>query len=266
MNLYKFHSNPKELIGYTDRDWVFPDEAEDLFAHGKYRSVSKIVGDFISGGGLPPTVTITGGLDITRQDFPLSDKMNIGTYVWLDQDICESLEVIEGVVYLGDKPMETFPYRFTAGWDISLGSEVDVLKYPSNLLYVAGNLDLAGTPITSLPDNLTVQGSLYLDDTPIKSLPDNLTVHGTLTLVGTQITALPDNLIVDESLWLDDTPIKSLPDNLTVGGNLDLRSTPITSLPDNLTVGGYLHLGDTPNLDKDNLPSSLVVKGEIIYD
>ena len=63
-------------------------------------------------------------------------------------------------------------------------------------------------------------GSLDLSDTPITSLPDGLTVGGSLVLSG--------------------TPIKSLPDGLTVGGSLDLCGTPITSLPDGLTVGGII--------------------------
>jgi hypothetical protein len=67
-------------------------------------------------------------------------------------------------------------------------------------------------------------------------------------------------------LYLDGTSITSLPDNLSVGGYLNLQGTSITSLPDNLTVHGDLRLAGTPNLDKDNLPSSLVVKGEICYD
>ena len=71
-----------------------------------------------------------------------------------------------------------------------------------------GNLDLNGTPITSLPDNLTVKGNLDLNNTPIISLPDNLTVGG--------------------SLSLHDTPITSLPDTLKVGGSLDLRNTPLS--------------------------------------
>lgn len=71
-----------------------------------------------------------------------------------------------------------------------------------------GNLDLSGTPITTLPDNLTVGGSLYLSGTGITTLPDNLTVGGYLDLSGTKITALPDNL--------------------TVGGWLDLSGTKIT--------------------------------------
>ena len=68
------------------------------------------------------------------------------------------------------------------------------------------------------------------------------------------------------SLDLEGTRITSLPDNLRVEGYLDLRNTPITSLPDNLRVKGNLYLKSTPNLDKNNLPKSLVVKGEIYYE
>ena len=150
MNLYKLHSNPDELIGYTDRDWYFGDEAEELILQGK--------------------------------------------------------EVTKNVI---------------------------------------GDLNLGVSSITSLPDNLTVQGDLNLSDTDIASLPDNLKVGGYLNLINTKIT--------------------SLPDNLTVSGNLYLARTKIKSLPDNLTVHGDLWLGFTPNLDKNNLPSSLVVKGEIKY-
>ena len=54
--------------------------------------------------------------------------------------------------------------------------------------YYSGYLDLEGTGITSLPDNLTVGGYLYLEGTGITSLPDNLTVGGYLDLRGTGIT------------------------------------------------------------------------------
>ena len=149
LNIYKFHSNPDELIGYTDRNFYFGDEAKELILQGK--------------------------------------------------------EVTKNVV---------------------------------------GTLYLSGTAITALPDNLTVHEDLYLSGTPITALPDNLKVSGDLDLSGTPITALPDNL--------------------KVGGNLNLTGTPtITALPDNLKVGGNLWINSTPNLDKDNLPSSLVVKGEI---
>ena len=52
---------------------------------------------------------------------------------------------------------------------------------------VGGWLDLEGTNITALPDNLTVGGSLDLRGTNITALPDNLTVGGWLDLEGTNI-------------------------------------------------------------------------------
>ena len=109
-----------------------------------------------------------------------------------------------------------------------------------------GDLDLSGTPIEKLPDNLKVGGSLDLDNTPIERLPDNLQVGGGLYLDNTPIKELPDNLQVGGILFLTGTPIKELPDNLQVGGNLFLVGTPIEKLPDNLQVSGSLFLQRTP--------------------
>ena len=71
-----------------------------------------------------------------------------------------------------------------------------------------GDLDLRGTPITSLPSGLSVKGNLNLYGTPITSLPSGLSVGGYLNLGNTLIT--------------------SLPSGLTVGGNLHLFSTPLS--------------------------------------
>lgn len=111
------------------------------------------------------------------------------------------------------------------------------LEIRDNKLFYDGNLYLYGTPITSLPDNLTVGGNLYLRDTHITSLPEGLTVAGGLDLSGTKITKLPDNL--------------------TVGGDLNLTDTPITKLPDNLTVGGELYLRGTNVKDTSNIKHTL---------
>lgn len=119
-----------------------------------------------------------------------------------------------------------------------------------------GWLDLRGTKITSLPDNLTVGGSLDLSRTNITSLPDNLTVGGSLDLSGTTITSLPDNITVGGWLDLFGTKITSLPDNLTVGGCLDIRETPIQSKKEeakkvrrlkngDYVEGRYLYCDDT---------------------
>jgi hypothetical protein len=51
-----------------------------------------------------------------------------------------------------------------------------------------GDLDLSNTPITSLPNNLTIGGDLSLSNTPIESLPDNLTIEGSLYLMFTPIS------------------------------------------------------------------------------
>ena len=83
--------------------------------------------------------------------------------------------------------------------------EIDVNQ--DGTLNYNGSLDLEGTGITALPDNLTVGGSLYISGTGITSLPDNLTVGGSLYISGTGITSLPDNLIVGGSLYLAGTGI-----------------------------------------------------------
>jgi len=91
-----------------------------------------------------------------------------------------------------------------------------------------GNLNLSGTPVEKLPDNLKVGGNLYLINTPIKKLSDNLKVGSGLYLNNTSIKELPDNLQVGGGLGLSGTPVEKLPDNLKVGGNLNLINTPLS--------------------------------------
>ena len=98
--------------------------------------------------------------------------------------------------------------------------------------------------IEQLKEMMDDDGSLYLSGTPITSLPDNLTVGGWLDLSGTQITSLPDNLTVGGWLLLRGTQITSLPENLTVGGSLDIRGTPIESKKEELKKVRRLKNGD----------------------
>ena len=63
--------------------------------------------------------------------------------------------------------------------------------------------------LEQLKEMMDEDGSLYLSGTPITSLPDNMTVGGWLDLRGTQITSLPENLTVGESLDIRGTPIES---------------------------------------------------------
>ena len=121
-----------------------------------------------------------------------------------------------------------------------------------------GDLDLAYTPIESLPEGLTVGGGLWLEGSKIKSLPKGLEVGGTLDLENTPIESLPEGLTVGWNLYLSGSKVKSLPKGLKVRGNLYLRNTPIESLPEGLKVRGHLDLANTPI---EALPEGLVVGG-----
>lgn len=127
--------------------------------------------------------------------------------------------------------------------------------------YFSGRIDLEGTAITSLPDNLTVGCYLYLANTAITSLPNNLTVGGSLHLEGTAITSLPNNLTVEGSLHLKDTAITMLPDDLVVGGSLHLKGSAVATLPANFTIGGALYLKGSAIT---SLPDNLTI-GRCLY-
>ena len=106
-------------------------------------------------------------------------------------------------------------------WNLAKRNVDKIYSYLEKNPVVEGNLDLYGTPITSLPEGLSVGDSLDLSGTPITSLPEGLSVGGSLNLFKTQIT--------------------SLPAGLSVGGYLDLCRTQITSLPEGLSVRGKLY-------------------------
>ena len=134
-----------------------------------------------------------------------------------------------------------------------------IKKLPDDLT-VHGILYLSGTPITELPNNLTVEESIILNYTHITKLPDNLKIGEGVYLLNTDITELPDNFISAGYLVLGKTHIKKLPNNLIVGGCLDISETDITELPDNLTIGGYICLNNTKIKE---LPNNLTVNGDM---
>ena len=62
MNIYKFHSDPDSLIGYTDRDFYFGDEATELIFQGN--EVTKVIGNLDLEGtritSLPDNLRVEG--------------------------------------------------------------------------------------------------------------------------------------------------------------------------------------------------------------
>ena len=89
-------------------------------------------------------------------------------------------------------------------WFSDLGISPDKYTIDKDFnINVEGSLDLEGTDITSLPNDLSVGGSLDLWKTKITSLPNNLSIGGSLNLSRTKITSLPDNLSVGRNIWLN---------------------------------------------------------------
>lgn len=137
-----------------------------------------------------------------------------------------------------------------------------------------GDLDLARTDYTELPDPLEVTGDLNLVNSRIQKLPDYLKIGGSFDVSRTGIKDLnTKKLIVGKFLFLSGMPIENLPDYLEVG-KLDasytfikhlprhlivhaecwLDHTNISEIPDNAVFGGSLIISDT-NVSK--LPDSL---------
>ena len=115
---------------------------------------------------------------------------------------------------IGDYTKLYEPHDIQAGRVEGIELAISLIKGTEGVDYIDDSLDLRGTQITSLPDNLTVWGSLYIRDTQITSLPDNLTVWGSLDLRDTKITSLPDNLKVWGHLYLRGTNIEKIPKHL----------------------------------------------------
>jgi hypothetical protein len=94
-------------------------------------------------------------------------------------------------------------------------------------LKVGGNLDLYGSKIESLPEELYVAGTLVLSNCKnLTSLPKRLKVGGDLHLDYTKITSLPEGLYVGRNLYLIMCKnLKSLSKGLKVGGDLNIRAT-----------------------------------------
>jgi len=92
-----------------------------------------------------------------------------------------------------------------------------------------GNLDLEGTPLKTLPPNLTrVGGYLDLTDSQITSLGKLKEVKGNLYLVKSKITSLGNLEYVGAYLNLNGSQITSLGNLEYVGYSLWLRNTPIS--------------------------------------
>jgi hypothetical protein len=109
-------------------------------------------------------------------------------------------------------------YKFSAD-----GSTYDISSMPDGTTlhgYVFINGD---TPITTLPDNLTVQGDLHLKNSDIKELPSGLHVWGELFIIGGEISVLPSDLKVGKQLFIRSEHITAVDDDIDVGGSININ-------------------------------------------
>lgn len=139
-----------------------------------------------------------------------------------------------------------------------------VIPFSGGHLLVEGDVDLSGSDIATLPDNLTIIGSLIaLECARLSALPAGLNIMNSLDLRNTPITSLPADIGVGLDIMLENTRLLSLPANLAVGGALDLEGTPIAALPATLSVGGYLNLRNTAVTE---LPEDWCIDGPLLLD
>lgn len=121
---------------------------------------------------------------------------------------------------------------------------------------VWGELNLNGSDIEELPDNLAVDGNLRLKGAAIAKLPNGLRVGRELDIKGTDIAALPDDLSVG-SIRIEDTDVTSL-GNLRLLEDLHAANSKLTLLPDDLVVERLLDISESA---VTAIPAGVQVKG-----
>lgn len=104
-------------------------------------------------------------------------------------------------------------------------------------LKVKQGVDLSGTNLKSLPDDLEIVGYLAVCNTRLKKLPNNLKATH-LQICKSDITEIPADLVVKGNFDLSYTKVKTIPDTIEVWGDLDISYTDIETIPN--VVGGKI--------------------------
>lgn len=155
------------------------------------------------------------------------------------------------------------PKAFPVGMSVdvlNLADRAELASLPNGL--AAYELNLSGTAVRSLPDDLRVESRLDLSRCDrLESLPAGLTVGTLLLRACTALVALPEGLDV----WFLDLTgcwaFERWPEAARIrGGRLQLRGcTALRTLPSYVRRLAALDVRDCPNLTA--LPADLVVSG-----
>jgi hypothetical protein len=178
---------------------------------------------------MPGNIVING--DLNLREMPI-DRLPNGISVL-------------GSLILDGCPLEALPDGLVVGVNLDM-SYTKIRKLPADLK-VGRSIIATRSKLEDITRTWNIDGVLDLAYTPIKSLPDNLSAYG-LDLTGTPIRELPKGLKVSCHLRVSKTPLKRLPYDLHVGDYLAIKGTKISEVPPLVSDAATVHSDGLPNM------------------
>lgn len=213
------------------------------YLDGSYGVVMDAHGKFYGYDDLPEVLEVSGNLQL-HHDWPHGTKCRLPRVIKASGAVAIEEDVFEGQLELVEAA------RLDAFGTGMLAKDC-VFK-------VSQELDLTGSDIERLPDNLVLKGSLRLFGAALTRLPTGLSVGEELDVKGTDIAAFPDDLSV-RTIRMEGTDVSSLgplrslkdvfaansklaelPEDLVVEGLLDISESAVTAIPGSIRVLGSL--------------------------
>jgi hypothetical protein len=217
---------------------------------------------------LPDDIVVKGSLtaDNSRlRSFPPTAKIGEGIYLEgtpIDQ-LPEGMKVEGPLVLTGCANLRALPERLEVWGDLVIEETEITTIHPG--VTVGGRLDAKGSKLADLTSH-RLFASLDLSGTPMKSLPDNLSIwrkrgNGYLKLAGSMVEHIGAGTSVAGLLDMRKSRISRLPADLKVKGELLCNGSSLREIPVNFTVDGTFNISGT---DVSVLPDNLKVKGDLI--
>jgi hypothetical protein len=155
---------------------------------------------------LPDGLHVKGFLIIDPETTRLPDGLRVDKH--LLAYLSKITELPEGLIVGGNLSVPETLLRLPDNAEIGGGFVLNSLnknitEWPPGFKVSGGSVNLVGTAMTSLPDNLTVDGELDITNSSIRALPAGLKVRDQLRIKGTGIDTLPPDLQVGISIIMD---------------------------------------------------------------
>ncbi|MCV9964142.1 PcfJ domain-containing protein [Pararhizobium sp. BT-229] len=209
------------------------------YLDGSYGVVMDVHGKVYGYDELPEVLEVSGDLHL-HHDSPHGAKCRLprviraGGGVAIEEDIFEGeLELVEAErVDVAGTGMLAKHCAFKVSHELDLSGS-DIEQLPDNLV-LNGNLQLKGAALTHLPKGLSVGGELDLKGTDISVLPDDLSAFS-IRIEDTEVTSLgPLRLLKD--VFAANSKLAELPADLFVQDVLDISESAVTAIPEGICV------------------------------